>query len=98
MWPGGQLALDIKLEDGAQSQIMVTLDAMLEYQSIQQSAGVAGIPPLITSVYLSPQRRGHWLCNEKPTVVLACFSKTLLMSSGRLSKSESDTYRCFSGL
>ena len=43
MLPGGELALDMKLEDGQLSQITVTVDAMIEYKSIRQSAGVSGI-------------------------------------------------------
>ena len=35
MLPGGELALDMKLEDGQLSQITVTVDAMIEYQSIR---------------------------------------------------------------
>ena len=43
MLPGSELALDVKLEDGQLRQITVTEDAMIEYQSIRQSAGVPGI-------------------------------------------------------
>ena len=43
MLPGGELTLDMKPEDGQLSQITVTEDAMIEYQSIRQSAGVPGI-------------------------------------------------------
>ena len=43
MRPGSDLALEMKLEDGQTSQITVSVDAMEEFRSIQQSAGVPGI-------------------------------------------------------
>ena len=43
MLPGGELTLDMKPGDGQLSQITVTVDAMIEYQNILQSAGVPGI-------------------------------------------------------
>ena len=66
MRPGGKLALDIKLEDGAQSQITVTADAMLEYQSIQQSAGVAGIPTAHHEWLLEPAKEGTLAVQREP--------------------------------
>ena len=35
MLPGGELALDMKLEDRQLGQIIVTVDAMIEYQSVR---------------------------------------------------------------
>ena len=43
MRPGGELALNMKLEAGQLSQITVTVDDMLQYQIIQQSAVVAWV-------------------------------------------------------
>ena len=66
MRPGGELALDIKLEDGAHSQITVTVDAMLEYQSIQQSAGVAGIPTAHHEWLLETAKEGTLAVQREP--------------------------------
>ena len=43
MRPGSDLALEMTLEDGQTSQITVSVDAIEEFRSIQQSAGVPGI-------------------------------------------------------
>ena len=56
--PGGELALDMKLEDGQLSQITVTVDAMIEYQSIRQSAGVPGILTAHHEWSLEPAKEG----------------------------------------
>ena len=56
--PGRVLALDMNLEDGAQDQITVTVDAMLEYQSIQQFAGVAWISTAHYEWLLEPAKEG----------------------------------------
>ena len=58
MLPGGELALDMKLEDGQLSQITVTVDAMIEYQSIRQSAGVPGILTAHHEWSLEPAKEG----------------------------------------
>ena len=58
MRPGGELALDMKLEDGRVSQITVTVNAMIEYQSIQQSAGVPGILTAHHEWSLEPVKEG----------------------------------------
>ena len=58
MRPGGELALDMKLEDGQLSQITVTVDAMIEYQSSQQSAGVPGILTAHHEWSLEPAKEG----------------------------------------
>ena len=58
MRPGGELMLDMKLEDGQVSQITVTVDAMIEYQSIQQSAGVPGILTAHHEWSLEPAKGG----------------------------------------
>ena len=58
MGPGGELALDMKLEDGQVSQITVTVDAMIEYQIIQQSAGVPGILTAHHEWSLEPAKEG----------------------------------------
>ncbi len=41
--PGGELALDMKLEDGQLSQTTVIVDVMSEYKTIRRPAGVPGI-------------------------------------------------------
>ena len=56
--PGRELALDMKLEDGQLSQTTVTVDAMIKYRSIQQSAGV---PRILTAHHewsLEPAKGG----------------------------------------
>ena len=58
MRPGGELALDMKLENGQVSQITVTVNAMNQYQSIQQSAGVPGILTAHHEWSLEPAREG----------------------------------------
>jgi len=58
MRPGGELALDMKLDDGELSQITVTVDAMIEHQSIQQSAGVPGILTAHHEWSLEPAKEG----------------------------------------
>ena len=58
MRPGGELALDMTLEDGQVSQIAVTVDAMIEYRSIQQSAGVPGILTAHHEWSLEPAKEG----------------------------------------
>ena len=58
MRPGRGLVLDMKLEDGQVSQITVTVDAMIEYQSIQQSAGVPGILTAHHEWSLEPAKEG----------------------------------------
>ena len=58
MRPGGELVLDMTLEDGQVSQIAVTVDAMIEYRSIQQSAGVPGILTAHHEWSLEPAREG----------------------------------------
>ena len=58
MRPDGELALDMKLEDGKVSQITVTVDAMIEYRSIQQSAGVPGILTAHHEWLLEPATEG----------------------------------------
>ena len=58
MRPGGELALDMKLENGQLSQITVTVDAMIENQSIQQSAGVPGILTAHHEWSLEPAKEG----------------------------------------
>ena len=58
MLPGSELALDMKLEDGQLSQITVTVDAMIEYQSIRQSAGVPGILTAHHEWSLEPAKEG----------------------------------------
>ena len=58
MLPDGELALDMKLEDGQLSQITVTVDAMIEYQSIRQSAGVPGILTAHHEWSLEPAKEG----------------------------------------
>ena len=75
--PGRELVLDMQV-----SQI-APVDAMIEYQSIQQSAGVPGI--LTAHHWFEPAKEGT-PCNEKPTVVLVCFSTIPLMSSCSMRK------------
>ena len=58
MRPGRELVLDMRLEDGQLSQITVTVDAMIEYQSIQQSAGVPGILTAHHEWSLEPAKEG----------------------------------------
>ena len=58
MRPGGELVLDMTLEDGQVSQIAVTVDAMIEYRSIQQSAGVPGILTAHHEWSLEPAKEG----------------------------------------
>ena len=58
MRPGRELVLDMKLEDGQVSQITVTVDAMIEHQSIQQSAGVPGILTAHHEWSLEPAKEG----------------------------------------
>ena len=58
MLPGGKLALDMKLEDRQLGQITVTADAMIEYQSIRQSAGVPGILTAHHEWSLEPAKEG----------------------------------------
>ena len=65
MRPGG-LVLDVELEDGAQSQITATVDAMLEHQSIQQSAGVAGISNAHHEWLLEPAKEGTLAVQREP--------------------------------
>ena len=64
------MALDIKLEDGAHSPITVTVDAMLEYQSIQQSASVAGIPTAYYEWLLKPAKEETLLVQRGPYPVV----------------------------
>ena len=56
--PGGELALDMKLADGQRSQITSTVDSMMEYQSIRQSAGVPGILTAHHEWSLEPAKEG----------------------------------------
>ena len=81
MLPGSELALDMKLEDGQLSQITVTVDAMIEYQSIQQSAGVLRILTAHHEWSLEPAKEGTLVVQRETYRGVGVLFLTLRMSS-----------------